>query len=33
MIFDKFVGFVIEEEMLVESIKMVENNILWGGKS
>lgn len=33
MIFDKFVGFATEEEMLVESTKMVENNTLWGGKS
>lgn len=33
MIFDKFVGFATEEEMLAESTKMVENNTLWGGKS
>ena len=32
MIFDKFVGFATEEEMLTESAKMVENNTLWGGE-
>ncbi|XP_062592616.1 phospholipid-transporting ATPase ABCA1-like [Saccostrea cucullata] len=30
MVFDKFVGFATEEEMLTESTKMVENNTLWG---